>query len=95
MLFITAPTILTAEWSGERAELKIACDCRKPAPGLLEAAARDLKIDVSRSWMIGDSERDLGAAAAFGIRAALVASNQQSFQRNDRFSHCALRAHSR
>lgn len=65
---------------GERPEYKIHCHCRKPAPGLLESAMRDLHIDKSRSWMIGDSERDLGAAAAFGIPAALVASNQQSFK---------------
>jgi mannose-1-phosphate guanylyltransferase/phosphomannomutase len=65
---------------GERPEFKIRCHCRKPAPGLLEDAAHDLDIDVSRSWMIGDSERDLGAAAAFGIPAALVASNQVSFK---------------
>ncbi len=65
---------------GERPELKIRCHCRKPAPGLLENAARDLNIDVARSWMIGDSERDLGAAAAFGIPAILVPSNQHSFK---------------
>jgi D,D-heptose 1,7-bisphosphate phosphatase len=65
---------------GERPELKIRCHCRKPAPGLLEDAARDLNIDVARSWMIGDSERDLGAAAAFGIPAVLVSSNQQGFK---------------
>ena len=58
------------------------CDCRKPAPGLLERAAHDLNIDIARSWMIGDSERDLGAAAAFGIPAVLVSSNQQSFKRD-------------
>ncbi len=66
--------------AGERPEYKIRCDCRKPAPGLLESASRDLKIDVERSWMIGDSERDLGAAAAFGIPAVLLASNQQGFK---------------
>lgn len=76
--------------AGERPELKIRCDCRKPAPGLLERAARDLKIDVSHSWMVGDSERDLGAAAAFGIPAVLVASNQDSFK-EDALSKCAFR----
>jgi D-glycero-D-manno-heptose 1,7-bisphosphate phosphatase len=65
---------------GEQPEFKIRCHCRKPAPGLFESAAHDLNIDVRRSWMIGDSERDLGAAAAFGIPAALVSSNQQSFK---------------
>ena len=50
------------------AALKIACDCRKPAPGLLQAAARDLNIDLRRAVMIGDSPRDIGAARAMGIR---------------------------
>jgi D,D-heptose 1,7-bisphosphate phosphatase len=77
--------------AGERPEFKISCCCRKPAPGLLESATRDLNIDVSRSWMIGDSERDLGAAAAFGIPAVLVASNQQAFKESI-LSKCAFRA---
>jgi D-glycero-D-manno-heptose 1,7-bisphosphate phosphatase len=67
------------------------CGCRKPAPGLLERAARDLNIDIARAWMIGDSERDLGAAAAFGIPAALVASNQQAFKADIKSAE-ALRA---
>ena len=66
---------------------------RKPSPGLFELAARDLNIDVSRSWMIGDSERDLGAAAAFGISAALVESNQEAFKESI-ISKYALRAKS-
>lgn len=40
---------------------------RKPAPGMLLAAARELSIDLSRSWMIGDAERDIQAALAAGI----------------------------
>jgi D-glycero-D-manno-heptose 1,7-bisphosphate phosphatase len=51
------------------AALKIICDCRKPAPGLLEAAAHDLNIDLRRSVMIGDSPRDIGAAKAMNIKA--------------------------
>ena len=77
--------------AGERPEYKIRCHCRKPAPGLLETAARDLSIDLSRSWMVGDSERDLGAAAAFGITAAFVASNQVDFK-GDILSHFAFRS---
>ena len=77
--------------AGERAEYKVRCDCRKPAPGMLQEAARDLKIDVSRSWMVGDSERDLGAAAAFGIPAVLVASDQLEFK-GDVSSKYAFRA---
>jgi D,D-heptose 1,7-bisphosphate phosphatase len=57
---------------GERADLKVPCECRKPATGLLETAARDLNIDIARSWMIGDREGDRQAAKNFGIRSILV-----------------------
>jgi histidinol-phosphate phosphatase family protein len=53
---------------GEVPALKIVCRCRKPAPGLLDDAAGDLNIDLSRSVMIGDSLRDIGAARAAGIQ---------------------------
>ncbi len=48
------------------------CPCRKPAPGLLEDAAQRFDIDLSRSFMIGDSLRDLDAGAALGVRGILV-----------------------
>ena len=54
--------------AGEVTALKIACDCRKPAPGMLRTAVRDLNIDLRRSVMIGDSPRDIGAAKAMGIK---------------------------
>jgi len=50
----------------------VGCMCRKPRPGLLLQAARDLDLCLSRSWLIGDSPRDLQAAAAVGVRAVLV-----------------------
>jgi D-glycero-D-manno-heptose 1,7-bisphosphate phosphatase len=49
-------------------ELAVRCRCRKPEPGLLEQAARDWPIDLSRSFLIGDKDIDLAAAAAFHIR---------------------------
>jgi D-glycero-D-manno-heptose 1,7-bisphosphate phosphatase len=49
-------------------ELAILCRCRKPAPGMLEQAARDWPIDLSRSFLIGDKDDDLAAARAFHIR---------------------------
>jgi histidinol-phosphate phosphatase family protein len=52
---------------GEVAALKIVCRCRKPAPGLLEDAARDLNIALSASALIGDSLRDIMAARAVGV----------------------------
>lgn len=48
--------------------LAIACRCRKPGTGMLEQAAAEWPIDRARSVMIGDQDRDMGAAAAFGIR---------------------------
>jgi len=49
-------------------ELAIRCRCRKPAPGMLEQAARDWPIDLSRSFFIGDKDDDMAAARAFHIR---------------------------
>ncbi len=43
---------------------------RKPHPGMFLAAAADLHLDLSRSWMIGDADRDIAAALAAGIPAA-------------------------
>ena len=43
------------------------CNCRKPAPGMLTAAARDLNIDLAASIMFGDSASDLVAAQAAGV----------------------------
>jgi len=56
-----------AGFPGEVTALKIVCDCRKPEPGLLQRAADDFLVERSRSFLIGDSPRDLGAAHAFGI----------------------------
>jgi len=54
------------------AELRGPCDCRKPAPGMLLEAAAELDLDLERSWMIGDTDADVGAARAAGCHAALV-----------------------
>ena len=47
---------------GEVTELKIVCRCRKPEPGMIEAALRDLPIDPSQCAVVGDTERDVGLA---------------------------------
>jgi D-glycero-D-manno-heptose 1,7-bisphosphate phosphatase len=47
-------------------------DLRKPRPGMLLLAARELGLDLSRSWMVGDSERDVQAGRAAGCRAILL-----------------------
>jgi D-glycero-D-manno-heptose 1,7-bisphosphate phosphatase len=46
---------------------RIRCDCRKPQPGMLLAAARDLSLDLARSALFGDKCEDLQAAQAAGI----------------------------
>ena len=48
------------------------CECRKPKPGMLLAAAHDLNLDLSQAWMIGDAVTDLQAGAAAGARPLLV-----------------------
>lgn len=48
-------------------DLSVACSCRKPQPGMLQAALRDWPIDASRSLLIGDKDSDLAAAAAVGV----------------------------
>ena len=51
---------------------RIDCDCRKPKPGMLLRAARELGIDLSKSWTIGDRLTDLQAGATAGCRTILV-----------------------
>lgn len=48
------------------------CDCRKPKPGLINRAARELDIDLENSWMIGDRYSDIELARNAGVSAALV-----------------------
>lgn len=57
---------------GEVVELKRDCTCRKPAPGLIFEAAAHLNVDLSRSWMIGDTTSDMLAARRAGVGAILV-----------------------
>ncbi len=49
------------------------CPCRKPAPGLMLAAAFELDLDLAASWMVGDADSDVEAGAAAGCRTALIA----------------------
>ena len=57
------------------------CDCRKPAPGMLIDAARQLDIDLERSWMIGDTDSDVLAGAAAGCRTVLIEQEGSSHKR--------------
>lgn len=55
-----------------RGEYRVACDCRKPAPGMLLAAAADLDLDLTGSFFVGDKLSDLGAGHNAGCRTILV-----------------------
>ena len=59
-------------FEGEVAELKLRCECRKPATGLIDRAARDLGICRSGAWMVGDSTSDIEAARRAGLRSILL-----------------------
>jgi D-glycero-D-manno-heptose 1,7-bisphosphate phosphatase len=48
------------------------CDCRKPRPGMLHAAARDLEIDISRSYVVGDKISDVEMAHGQHAHGILV-----------------------
>jgi histidinol-phosphate phosphatase family protein len=50
----------------------VACDCRKPAPGMLVKAARDWDVDLTRSWLIGDILDDVEAGRRAGCRTVLL-----------------------
>jgi D,D-heptose 1,7-bisphosphate phosphatase len=56
----------------ERAEYKIDCECRKPKTGMFRQAANDYNIDLSKSWMIGDAERDIIAGKNSGCKTVGV-----------------------
>lgn len=59
-------------FEGERPEYKIDCECRKPKPGLLLQAAKDFNIDLSQSYMIGDSGRDVEAGLSAGCKESIL-----------------------
>ena len=71
---------------------KQACECRKPHPGLLKRAHRELDIDLSRSFMIGDKATDIEAGKRAGTRTVFVLSGRgQAEQKkiSDRPDHIA------
>ena len=47
------------------------CDCRKPAPGMIHQAQRDLALDLAECWLVGDKSLDIEAAHRAGIGKTL------------------------
>ena len=48
------------------------CNCRKPKPGMLQKAAEEHNIDLSKSWMIGDGIIDIAAGQTAGCKTILI-----------------------
>lgn len=65
-------------YEGEIPELKIECECRKPKPGMLYQAAQDFNIDLSESWMIGDSMNDVLAGHYAGCNSILLSKDKEN-----------------
>jgi histidinol-phosphate phosphatase family protein len=55
-------------FAGERSEYKIDCECRKPKPGMILAAAEKYNIDLAQSYMVGDEIKDAEAGRAAGCK---------------------------
>jgi histidinol-phosphate phosphatase family protein len=59
-------------FEGERSELKIECECRKPKPGMLLRAQKDFNLNLSESYMIGDQTADILAGERAGCKTVSV-----------------------
>jgi D-glycero-D-manno-heptose 1,7-bisphosphate phosphatase len=63
------------------------CDCRKPSPGMLLTAAAEHDIDLSNSWMIGDSDSDREAGRRAGCRTITISAQTSSHEDDSRNLH--------
>lgn len=63
----------------ENKAFKIDCECRKPKPGMLLKAASDYNINLSQSWIIGDSESDIKAGKTVGCKTIAVRSGRSNY----------------
>jgi len=69
---------------GKLPQYSIACDCRKPAPGMILRAAEELALDLPNSWMVGDRDCDTAAGCNAGCRTILVETALEPRSRNPR-----------
>jgi D-glycero-D-manno-heptose 1,7-bisphosphate phosphatase len=75
-----------------------ACNCRKPAPGMLLEAAQRHGIDLRSSWIVGDSEIDMQAGKSAGCKTARVSKEREKHttyaDTNDIFGRVEINASS-
>jgi D-glycero-D-manno-heptose 1,7-bisphosphate phosphatase len=74
---------------GKVPEFTQTCACRKPGTGMLEAAARELGLDLGRSWVVGDQWRDIELAHRVGARGVLVRTGYGAGLERDWPTHAA------
>jgi len=65
---------------GVIAEFSGVCDCRKPKPGLILRACKDFGVNPSQAILFGDSDRDVKAAEAAGLRAGIFFTGGNLFE---------------
>ncbi len=73
---------------GRVQEYAVACDCRKPAPGMLEEAAQQLGIDLRRSYVIGDKLDDVYLGYTSPVRAFMVRSGKGTAEEQRLREYC-------
>ena len=66
----------------------LSCDCRKGRPGLLLKAAKELEVDLSQSYMIGDKLSDIEAGHRAGCASLLIASEPDQWLNSDLPEYC-------
>jgi len=72
------------------------CSCRKPSPGMLLMAAQEHQIDLTSSWMVGDSDSDIEAAKRAGCGAVRIVADLPAESENaDGFARSLLEASQR
>ncbi len=69
------------------------CACRKPAPGLLHQAGRDMNIELSQAWVVGDKASDVQLAHNVGATAVMVLTGHGSSQWREYPSACTAPHH--
>jgi D-glycero-D-manno-heptose 1,7-bisphosphate phosphatase len=72
---------------GAVADYAVSCDCRKPSPGLILRASRELGLDPARSWLIGDILDDIEAGRRAGCRTVLIDNGQETEWEPGRWRH--------
>jgi D-glycero-D-manno-heptose 1,7-bisphosphate phosphatase len=70
-------------------EYRTSCDCRKPKPGLLLQAAKDMKLELIGSYMVGDQSRDMRAGKSVGCTTLFVGTKLLNQQPGDADHSCA------